>query len=132
MQFIRCILPNNEKQNGKFEDGLVLKQLITSSTISYAKFIRFGYAKHVALQKIIDECKCIENKFGKWSDNQLNFYSKVLLAIGLRLKDFKMGNDSVFFRSNKFHLLDKFFPDARIALNSKGDPWNREQTRKPK
>lgn len=132
MHFICCVLPNNEKQNEKFDDELVLKQLKTSSVISYAKFIRFGYAEHVTLQKIIDECKYVEKKLDKWSNNQFNFYSKVLLSIGFRLKDFKMGNDSVFFRSNKFYLLDNFFSETRTALNSKEDPLKQGQTREPK
>lgn len=44
--------------------------------------------------------------------DRTQFYSNVLLYIGFRLKDFKMGNDEIFFQSNKFHLLEKFFYDV--------------------
>lgn len=109
--FVRCILPNDEKNDAKFEENLVSKQLITSSTISYAKFIRFGYPKRIELQKMVDECKWLEKKLNIECAQRLTFYSKVLLYIGFKLKDFKMGNNAIFFRLSKFNLLERFFSD---------------------
>lgn len=116
LHFIRCILPNNDKQNAKFEEELVLRQLITSNTISYAKFIRFGYSKRVSCQKIIDECKWVKNKS---CASRLNVCSKVLLSIGFKLRDFKMGNDGIAFRSDKFCMLETFFSDVVAARSFK-------------
>lgn len=124
MHFIRCILPNVEKQNKKFEDNFVLRQLVTSSSISYAKFIRFGYSKHVKFEHLPDEFKLLENKFGNRCSDRTNFYSKILQLIGLRLNDFKIGKDEIFFRSNKFHKLETFFsksaPSSHINEQASG------------
>lgn len=109
MQFIRCILPNKDKESGNFDQEFVLSQLNTSCTVAYAKFIRFGYAKRVSFEELIDKCKPIEDKFsGRYFDRS-SFYSKVLLSIGFRLDEFKMGNAAIFFRSNKFELIQQFF-----------------------
>lgn len=115
LYFIRCILPNNEKQRDKFERDLILQQLNTSSTISYAKFIRYGYPKHVALQLIIDACKSIENKLVKPYVNRLDFCTKIIMFVGLKLQDFKIANDTIFVRLNKFTLLETFFSGALAA-----------------
>lgn len=117
MHFIRCILPNSEKQNGKFDEELVLRQLNTSCTLAYANFIRFGYSKSVPFQELVEKCKTVEKKLIKASDSRSDFYSKVLLSIGFKFEDFKMGNEAIFFRSNKFELLEKNFCDMEIKTN---------------
>lgn len=114
---MRCILPNNEKKYGNFEEELVLKQLKTSSVISYARFIRFGFSKHIELQQLVDKCKLIEDKLNTARLDRSQFYSKVLLSIGFRLEEFRIGNGVIFFRSNKFELLEKFFCDITSEPN---------------
>lgn len=109
LYFVRCFSPNNKKEKGKFEDELILTQLVSTAIISYAKFIRFGFPNHIALQKLIDDCAPIEKKFNKAGVNQLDFCSTVLKSLGFRPKDFKMGKDTIFFRSDKFNLLQGFF-----------------------
>lgn len=113
--YVRCIKPNNEKKMGMFDEQFVLRQLNTSSTVAYAKFIRFGYPKRIAIQQILDPCKVIENKLMKMCSDRSNFCSKILLSIGFKLSDFKIGNDTIFFRSNKFHLMEEFFSDFNAA-----------------
>lgn len=125
VHFIRCILPNYEKRIGDFSEKLILEQLKTSSVVSYAKFVRFGYPKRIPIQKMIEICKSIEEKFKKMY-TQKYFYRKVLLTLGFKIKDFKMGNDEIFFRSDKFHLLENFFSDVQDA------PILSQEIRKPK
>lgn len=112
-QFIRCILPNNERQDLRFEENLVLSQLKTSSTVAFANFMRCGYPKRISLQKIIDHCAPIEKKLRVSDTTQ--FYKQVLLWLGFNLQDFKMGKDTIFFRLNKFPLLETFFSDLEQA-----------------
>lgn len=131
------MLPNNEKQNGKFDEELILRQLISSNTISYAKFMRFGYPKRISLQTMLNECKLVEEKINIPCVDRLNFIFKVLLCIGFRFEDFKMGNDAIFFRSNKFHLIEKFFLEvAETKITectlSTADSLTPQQKRKPK
>lgn len=111
MHFIRCILPNHDKKNGKFEEELVLNQLNTSCTVSYANFIRFGYSKSVAFEEFVEKCRSVEEKWTKGNADRASFYSKVLLSIGFKNNECKMGNEAIFLRSNKFVLLEKFFVD---------------------
>lgn len=60
LHFIRCILPNNDKQKENFEEALVLSQLKTTCTVSYANFIRFGYSKCVSINQLAEMCKPVE------------------------------------------------------------------------
>lgn len=132
LHFIRCILPNNEKRRGEFEEKLVLKQLFTSSIIAYANFMRFGYPNHVAVNKIIGQCRSLENKLSKAYNDRLDFCSKVLSFIGFKPEDYKKGTDEIFFRSNKFHLLEQFFSDTSAVRNENETSSAREERRRPK
>lgn len=119
--FVRCIRPNNEKQKENFDNELVLRQLMTSSTVAYAKFIRYGYSKHIPYQKIIDECKWIEEKLKIPSLNRSNLYFRILMPLGFSPKDLKMGREMIFFHSNKYHLIENFFSDAKATSSRKQD-----------
>lgn len=110
-------MPNNNKQNGRFDEELVLSQLNTSCTVSYAKFIRFGYSKSVTLQELDQKCSSIVKKFAKASVSRSIFYSKLFLSIGFKLEEFTIGNEAIFFRSNKFESLEKFFSDLKTEPN---------------
>lgn len=70
--------------------------------------MRFGYPGHIPLEKMMNKFKLVE-KLNKWSANPSNFYSKILMALGLKLKDFKIGKDSIFFRANKIRILEDIF-----------------------
>lgn len=124
MHFIRCILPNNNKQNGKFEEELVLSQLNTTCTVSYANFIRFGYSKSVPLEELVEKCRPVEEKWIRANADRSSFYSKVLLSIGFKLDEFKMGNEAIFCRSNKYVLLENFLVDMKTFSTT-------EQRREP-
>lgn len=113
MQFIRCIQPNEEKQNGMFNNELVLKQLKTSSVISHAKFIRFGYSKRIAFQKLVDACEPIKKKLINVCGNPSKFYLIVMQSLGFNRNEFQMGNDVIFIRSNKFHLMEEFLSETQ-------------------
>lgn len=89
-----------------------MQQLHTSSIISYAKFIRDGYPKRVAIERIMAECKSVENKLPKAYANRLDFCTKILRFIGLRSQDYKIGDDVIFLRANKLSLLEQFFTEA--------------------
>ena len=129
--FVRCILPNYEKKSCSFDEELVSMQLKTSSTVAYANFIRFGYPKRIAFQDLVYACKPIEGKLKDTYLWSINFYTKVLLAMGLTLKDFKIGNDMVFFRSNNFHLVQMFLSKAKTE-NRKISVSPTQKRRKPK
>lgn len=126
MHFIRCILPNNIKQKKVFEEVSVLGQLKTSCTVSYTNFVRFGYSKSVAFEKLAEKCRLVEEKWKKKYVDRLSFYSKVLLSIGFKVDEFKMGKEAIFLRSNKIALLEKFFVDIK-TLPTHGPKTNKPQ-----
>lgn len=81
--------------------------------MAFAKFIRFGYSKSIDLQDLADKCKSIEDKFSYGGLNRSKYYSKVLLSLGFGLDEFKIGNDVIFVRSNKFELMEQFLHTMR-------------------
>lgn len=103
-----------------FDNELVLQQLNSSSTISYAKFMRYGYPKRLAMQELIDLCRPLENELENIESTML--YKKCFLTLGLKMKDFKMGNNTIFFRMNKFDLIERFISDSK---NNSNDIFNR-------
>lgn len=104
--------------------------------------MRFGYPKRIAFQGLVNACKPIEEKLKKTCVEQSNFYTKVLLSIGFHLKDFKIGKDTIFFRSNKIHLMEVFFSNIKTVRMQKNwqevseshlpDSLIPKQSRKPK
>lgn len=69
----------------------------------------FGYPKRIALVELAKKCQKIENRFK--SVQRTTLYSKILLSLGFKLKDFRIGKEVIFFRSTKFHLLEKLLLD---------------------
>ena len=90
-------MPNNNNQNGIFDEELIFNQLKASCTVSYMNFIRYGYSKSVAFEDLAEKCNSLEEKY-VWKrvkpnglkPNRENFYSKVLLSMGFKLDEFKM------------------------------------------
>lgn len=116
LHFVRCILPNHCKQYGNFMEDFVLKQLNTSCVFSYARFIRLGFSKHIDFEELSIKCKVLEDKLKRRMDRS-EFYSKVFLSVGFRIEEFKIGRDAIFFRSNKFEILEKLFFDMTSEPN---------------
>lgn len=129
--FLRCIKPNNNKKIGVFDEEFVLKQLNTSSTVSYARFIRYGYPKRIDFQKITDACSPIENNLKNICSDRYNFYAKVLISIGFKFSDFKLGNDVIFFRAGKFDLIQAFLSDLPYTFEE-GSEERSTAKRQPK
>lgn len=132
MHFIRCILPNSSKQHEEFEEELVLRQLRTSCTVSYAKFIRFGYSERIDFQEFADKFKILEDKFKIDRDGRTNFYSKILISIGFSREEFKMGTETIFLRLNKLEVLKKIFSDMATIPNLIEEDGEGKVKRKPK
>lgn len=88
--------------------------------MAYINFIRFGYSKSVPFTELVEMCGSVEEKWNKKYANRGSFYSKVLLSLGYKFDDFKMGKDAIFFRSNKFVLMEKFISDMKTF--SKREP----------
>lgn len=73
--------------------------------------MRYGYSKRLALQEFIDLCRPLENELKSIESSML--YKKCFLTLGLEMKDFRMGNNTIFFRMNKFDLIEKFISNLK-------------------
>lgn len=81
----------------------------------------------------MDVCGTIAIKLNKTFDDRLDFCSKVLIFLGFTHKDFKMGNNMIFFRSEKLEMLKSIFSEAIAARRSEEYESDKQlKTRKPK
>lgn len=96
--FIRCIKPNEEKICEKFDNEYVSRQLKSFSVISYAKFVRNCYPIKIPLDSLKEIYDPYFAQIEFFSKNVKQFYIKMLVSCGFRLKNFKMGEKLIFFR----------------------------------
>lgn len=118
--FIRCIRPNVHQLPKVFDTGLVLQQLKSANMIVYAKFMQIGFAKRVSIDSLNETYKqyMLSGGFRSTSTGIQKFYTKLLLSIGFKLKDFKFGINLIFFRAQNSALIDRLLgPPSRIELN---------------
>lgn len=112
--FIRCIKPNANMLPHDFEDSIVLEQLRSSSTLSYVDFVQIGFPLRITLVKI-------QNLYAPYYNmcaDARRFHMKLLLSKCLRIGEFKLGNNYIFFRSNKCNQMQQILSvdSSLIAL----------------
>lgn len=73
--------------------------------------MRYGYPKRLALQYLVDLCHPLEKELKSIESTML--YKKCFLTLGFEMKDFKMGNNTIFFRMNKFDLIERFISNLK-------------------
>lgn len=99
-QFIRCIKPNNQDLPKKLDNVLVLQQLKSANITAYARLMQLGYPVRFA----VNDLNQIYGPYIRAAEIR-QFYMKLFLSIGLKLIDFKFGENLVFFRTQN-KLLD--------------------------
>lgn len=98
----------------KFDECMILRQLRSSSTLAYADFVRFGFPLRIAVTEM-------DNLYAPHYNicaDARKFHMKLLLAIGLRIGEFKLGQNYILFRSNQRDKLEKLlsFDESILAL----------------
>lgn len=81
----------------KFDECMVLRQLRSSSTLAYADFVRFGFPLRISVAKM----QSLYAPYYHICASARKFHMKLLLAIGLRIGQFKLGQNFIFFRSDQ-------------------------------
>lgn len=89
--------PNAGGLAKNFDQCMVLSQLRSSSTLSYAEFVRFGFP----LRLSIEEIRNLYKPYFYICAGARKFHVKLLLSNGFRIGDFKIGCNYIFFRSNE-------------------------------
>lgn len=96
-QFIHCVKPNRDMIVQKFDECMVLKQLRSTSTLAYTDFVRFGFPLRISVAKM----QSLYAPHYHICTSARKFHMKLLLAIGLRIGQFKLGQNFIFFRSDQ-------------------------------
>lgn len=87
----------------KFDECMVLKQLRSSSTLAYADFVRFGFPLRMSFKKM----QSLYEPYFHLCADERKFMTKLLLAIGLRIGQFKLGQNFILFRSKQYEKMQQ-------------------------
>jgi len=104
--FIRCIKPNQKLVPTDFHTSMVLSQMERSGTIECVKLMQQGYPSRAPYADLMTRFK------NALPDFMMNlepgpFVSLLMLACNCNDSDYQLGQDMVFFRSNKGGLLQE-------------------------
>lgn len=96
--YVVCIKPH--KTDAFFDDDFIKSQLKTSSIVPYMNLMQNGFPNRIPYTEILPK---FEELFVKEIEaDKLKFCERVLIANGNEKCDFKLGENAVFFRNNKY------------------------------
>ena len=123
--FIRCIKPNSQMVDRKFEGNLSLAQLKCSGTTSVLELMEYGYPSRVPFAEL-------HKMYVSYLPPELaalnprTFCEAMLHSLRLNDKDFKFGITKVFFRPGKFVEFDRIMksdPENLKAIVANVKKW---------
>ena len=127
--FIRCIKPNQKLVPKEFHVSMVLSQMERSGTIECVKLMQQGYPSRAPYADLMTRFKNALPEF-MMTLNPGQFVELLLLACNCDQNDYQLGQDMVFFRSNKGGLLQelmmmrKDLVASRIVSNGLAKGYN--------
>jgi myosin protein heavy chain len=110
--FVRCILPNNEKKAGVFNDRIVLHQLRCNGVLEGIRIARSGYPNRIDFRSFANHYNILSNIFFNISEKKSNSEYKqvceiILSGLDLDPEVYKIGLTKLFFRNGVLASLEK-------------------------
>lgn len=100
----------------KFDNVLVMQQLKSANLIAYAEFMQLGYPLHVSFDSLSYKYKqYIPNTVMDFNEMK-QFYTKLMLSIGFKLRDFTFGENLIFFRAKSSKLIDQLMSSSSESI----------------
>eukprot|EP00966_Prymnesium_polylepis_P325623 7381597-Prymnesium_polylepis.1 len=116
--FVRCIKPNNSLKPVEFATSMVLGQLEKSGTIECVKLMQEGYPSRAPYEDLTHRFSSALPDFMLAMQPQ-DFVQLLLLACNCKQGDYQLGQDMVFFRSNKGGVLQELMMMRKDDVASK-------------
>ncbi|XP_046613209.1 myosin heavy chain 95F isoform X2 [Neodiprion virginianus] len=104
--FVRCVKPNNEMVDHRFDGNSILGQLRCSGMTSVLELMEHGYPSRVPFQELYSMYKTYLPPELVKLDPRF-FCEALLYSLKLNQKDFKFGITRVFFKPGKFAEFDR-------------------------
>jgi len=116
--FVRCVKPNSNLKPQEFMNSMVLSQLERSGTIECVKLMQEGYPSRAPYEDLTARFSKALPDFMLSMEPQ-DFVQLLMLAANAQAGDYQLGQDMVFFRSNKGGLLQELMMMNKdhIAVN---------------
>lgn len=111
--FVRCILPNTEKQPGFFSDRLVLEQLQCNGVLEGIRICRQGYPNRLAYSDFWRLYSLLSNETLKPGPDSVNKFLSQLMGWKAE-EDYALGQEKIFFRAGRLGKMDAL-RDSRLA-----------------
>ncbi|GAV29257.1 hypothetical protein PMKS-002739 [Pichia membranifaciens] len=121
--FVRCILPNNEKKPGAFNDKIVLHQLRCNGVLEGIRIARSGYPNRIDFKTFATHYSLLSSISFSGIKNNNSDYKQTceLILDGLDLEPevYKIGLTKLFFRNGVLAKLEKKREEKLAAIFSK-------------
>ncbi|XP_055507873.1 myosin-16-like [Leucoraja erinacea] len=113
--FVRCIVPNEHKQSGVCDAGLVLHQLACNGVLEGIRICRKGFPNRLQYPEFKQRYHILNpNVIPKGFVDNKKASELVLGSLGLEENEYKIGHTKVFFRAGVLAKLEDF-RDERLA-----------------
>lgn len=93
-----------------------MQQLRSANLIAYAKFLQLGYPLRVSFDSLNAKYEQYIAKSVLGLDRTKLFYKKLMLSNGFELKDFRFGENVIFFRTQRQELVEQLLESPTNSM----------------
>lgn len=105
--FLRCLKPNKQKLPAAFDEDFISQQLKSFSIAAYVDFMQTGYPVRIIFEPLTDAYEMYIKEFQGTFKDKKQFFAKLLLSIGFKSADFKLGETIIFVRKRASSIVNE-------------------------